>query len=167
MDVIAYKGKTYPKLQAEGFAAQYAFPFASKILSGRGLDIGSMKPEWAFPGATPVDIAFDDDYDAYNLPEGMYDYCFSSHLCEHLPDWTGALDYWASKLWPGGHIFLFLPNCDVQQYWQPANNRKHLHHLNPAILQAYFDNRKDVFKNVFVTTGADLNASFYAVAQKK
>lgn len=167
MEIITYKGRTYPRLQSEGFAAQYCFKFASSILSGRGLDVGCNRPEWAYPTAIPIDPAIDISYDAYLLPEGIYDYIFSSHCLEHLPDWVGALDYWSTKIWPGGHVFLYLPNMDEQVYWHPANNRKHYHYLTPEILKSYFNNRRDVFTNVFVTTGGDLNASFICVAQKK
>jgi hypothetical protein len=84
---------------------------------------------------------------------------------EHLPDWVGALDYWATRLKQGGQLFLYLPDMSVQEYWQPWHNRKHLHFLEPKILQWYFDCRKDVWGNVYVT-GHDLNFSFYAVGNK-
>ena len=48
MKLLEYNDKMYPKLQEEGFAAQYAFPFAKKFCTGYGYDIGCGKEEWAF-----------------------------------------------------------------------------------------------------------------------
>jgi len=161
MKTIEHENKTYPLLQTEGFAAQYAFPFAKKMLFGEGLDIGCGKKEWKYPGAKAIDLAFEDDWDAYNLPEKEYDYIFSSHCLEHLTDWVGALDYWKTRLKNGGIMFLYLPHYS-QTYWRPWNNRKHLSILQPEYLNDYFENRG--YKNI-ITTGYDLNNAFYAVAE--
>ncbi len=170
IETIEYKGSIYPKLQAEGFAAQYAFPFAQKFCKGLGFDIGCMKKEWAFPGSWGIDPLIN-YYDAMHLPTDdkdylHADYIFSSHCLEHLTDWVAALDYWNVCLKSGGVLFLYLPNMDIQQYWQPQNNRKHKHYLNPHILGSYFRDRPQLWKRSLVTEGADLNASFYAIAEK-
>ncbi len=167
IETIEYKGSIYPKLQAEGFAAQYAFPFAQKFCKGIGFDIGCMKEEWTYPNSIPIDSAFEDSYDAMWLPLGPeVDYIFSSHCLEHLNDWVAALDYWATRLKSGGVLFLYLPNMDASRYWQPQNNRKHKHYLTPEIMASYFEDRINVWGKSFVTIGSDLNASFYAIAEK-
>ncbi len=177
IETIEYKGSIYPKLQAEGFAAQYAFPFAQKFCKGMGFDIGCMKHEWALPTSFPIDPTLDDNSDAMHLPGEIWindlsydtdevDYIFSSHCLEHLADWVAALDYWATRLKSGGVLFMYLPNMDGQRYWRPQNNRKHKHYLNPHIINSYFADRKEIWGNVFVTYGEDLNASFYAIAEK-
>ncbi len=178
IETIEYKGSIYPKLQAEGFAAQYAFPFAQKFCKGIGFDIGCMKDEWAYPGSIGIDAVMQPPYnDAMQLPNLadfctgnepvlMMDYIFSSHCLEHLNDWVAALDYWATRLKSNGVLFMYLPNMDESKYWQPQNNRKHKHYLNPNILQSYFNDRLEVWGNDFVTIGMDLNASFYAIAEK-
>lgn len=162
---ISFGGKIYPKLQTEGFASQYAFPFATKILEGltHGVDVGCMKPEWAFPGAIPVDLDFDDAFEAMNIPNDL-EYIFSSHCLEHLPDWTGVLNYWHEQLQVGGTLFLYLPSYH-QEYWRPWNNRKHLNVLEPHIIRDYLQSRGK-WREVIVTDGFDLNHSFYAVARK-
>lgn len=162
MKVIEYNGSVYPHLQEEGFASSYAFPFAKKICKGTGLDIGPNKSEWALPGAQPIDLVFDDPWDAMHLPEGTFDYIFSSHCLEHIEDWVGVLDYWKIKLKGGGILFLYLPHYD-QKYWRPWNNRKHIHAFYPSLLKDYFIDRG--WNNIFVTEGYDLNHSFYAVAE--
>lgn len=163
LKTITFDGLEYPKFQAEGNAAQYAIPFAKHLCKGYGVDVGCMKKEWAFPGAIPIDKAFDDEYDAFQLPPGQFDYVFSSHCLEHLENWVEALDYWIQKLKPGGVLFLYLPHYK-QAYWRPWNNRKHLHVLSPEILEDYLLNTS-MCRSIF-TTGYDLNFSFYAVAEK-
>ena len=90
------------------------------------------------------------------------DYIFSSHCLEHLNDWVGALDHWTTRLHKGGIIFLYLPHPD-QEYWKPWSNRKHIHLLEPTHIKDYFKAKN--FSKVFVTTGYDLNHSYYAVAE--
>ena len=159
--LIEFKGKKYPKFQEEGFASQFAFPFAKKICKGRGVDIGCKYVEWSFPNSIPIDIDFNDLYDAYNLPKGKFDYIYSSHCLEHLPNWITALDYWISKLNNNGVLFLYLPHYN-QEYWRPWNNYKHIHVLEPHIINEYLLS-KEKFKHIMVT-GHDLNNSFYVVA---
>jgi SAM-dependent methyltransferase len=163
IDIIEFNGKDYPALTAHGFAAQFAFPFAEKLCKGTGYDIGCNRPNWQLPGSIPVDPAIPGNgHDAMNLPMNV-DFIFSSHCLEHLPDWVGALDYWHTRLNPGGVLFLYLPHPE-QEYWLPFNNRKHIHSLTPFIVRKYLEARN--WKNIFVTDGYDLNYSFYAIAEK-
>ena len=161
MKVINYNGIDYPEFQTTGFSAQFAFPFAKHFCNGVGYDIGCNRLEWAFPGAIPVDLNFNNGMDAYNLPHDV-DYIFSSHCLEHLPDWVSALEYWNSKIKIGGVMFIYLPHYD-QEYWRPWNNRKHLHVFTAKMIEDYLLSRG--YKNVFCS-GRDLNHSFMAVGQK-
>jgi SAM-dependent methyltransferase len=162
MKTILYKDKLYPGIQLEGNAAQYAIPFAKKFCEGVGYDIGCNRLEWAFPGAMAVDLAFNDGFDAYNLPDKKVDYIFSSHCLEHLPDWVGALDYWTSKLKKGGVLFLYLPHYS-QEYWRPWNNRKHIHAFVPETIVDYMNDSG--YRYVF-NSEKDLLNSFMVVGQK-
>lgn len=163
MELIIYNGDAYPALQTKGFASQYAFPFAQQFCQGKGFDIGCNRQEWALPGARGIDLNFNDGYDAYNLPNEIVDYVFSSHCLEHLPDWVGALDHWGSRINKGGTIFLYLPHYD-QKYWRPWNNRKHINVLTAEMLRDYFIDRR--YTTIFTTPGHDLNHSFYAIGIK-
>lgn len=166
IDLISFQGKDYPLLTAQGFAAQFAFPFANKICKGIGYDVGCNRPEWALPGAIPIDPAIPGClHDAYNLPM-VVDFIFSSHCLEHLRDWVEALDYWNGRLNAGGVLLLYLPH-PAQEYWLPFNNRKHLHSLSPELMRKYFSARIANWRNIFVTDGHDLNYSFYVVAEKR
>ncbi len=162
MQVVKYKDKVYPHFQTVGNASQFAIPYAKHFCKGIGYDIGCMKPEWAFPNATPIDLDFDDPWHADNLPEDQVDYIFSSHCLEHVPDWIETLLYWTKKFNSVGTLFLYLPHYD-QEYWRPWNNRKHKHVFLPDIL---FDFMKDVgYTDIFVSQ-RDLNHSFIIVGEK-
>jgi len=166
IEYIEYKGKKYPKWQSEGFASQFVFPFAKKVCNGTGVDVGCMKKEWAYPNSIPVDILFNDGYDAMNLPKvGELDYIFSSHCLEHLPNWVETLDYWYDCLKPEGCLFLYLPDMDTQEYWQPWNNRKHTHYFNPHIFNEYFKKSDKNWSN-YIISGTDLNAAFTVIVNK-
>lgn len=162
MDIIKYNNKSYPKHQAIGFAAQFAFPYAKYYCKGVGYDIGCMKKEWAYPGSMPIDISFEDEYDAMNLPQKEVDYIFSSHCLEHIYNWVDALDYWYDTLKPGGILFLYLPHYS-QEYWRPWNNKKHLHIFSDEIIKDWMVDKG--FTNIF-TSGRDLNDSFMIVGEK-
>jgi predicted SAM-dependent methyltransferase len=167
MKIIEYKGNTYPHFQSEGFAAQFAFPFAEKLCKGIGVDVGCMKKEWAFPGSIPIDIDFPSGFHAENLPFNSdgFDYIFSSHCLEHLENYVSALEYWHSRLKAGGVLFLYLPDMNQQVYWRPWHNRKHIHYLFPELMRLYAEDVQ-LWENVFVSN-TDLNASFYFIAEKK
>ncbi len=162
IETIAHEGNTYPAFQAVGFASQFAFPFATKVCTGTGYDIGCNREEWKLPGAIPIDIQLPDDYHATNLPDGQVDYIFSSHCLEHLQDWVGVLDYWIEKIKPGGVLFLYLPHYD-QSYWRPWSNRKHINILTPEYLNDYLMARK--FHKKFIS-GRDLYHGFMVMAEK-
>lgn len=156
--IFEYKGVTYPSYIKTGNAASYVIPFAKKFCKGKGLDIGGFF-DWTFPGAVPVNILLDDEWDAYHLPDEKYDYIFSSHTLEHLPDYVKALEYWKNHLTPEGVLFLYLPHPDME-YWLPQNDRKHLHSFYPERIYKLL---KDFgFTNVLYS-GRDLYWSFAVV----
>ena len=161
MNVIDYKGKIYPEFQAQGYASQFAIPYAKHFCTGEGVDIGCNREEWKYPGAYAVDPAIN-DYDATNFPYENLDYVFSSHCLEHLYDWVSVLDYWTSKLKSGGTLFLYLPDYS-QEYWKPWNNRKHLNIFTPQIISDYMNDCG--YKNVFAS-GVDLNNAFMVAGEK-
>jgi trans-aconitate methyltransferase len=190
IETIDFKTKTYPKFQAEGYAAQFAIPFASKVCTGIGLDIGCNRLEWMFSGklyessqnkykdnfaawlsdaknmvteSYPIDPIIN-NFNATSFPDYCenLDYIFSSHCLEHLQNWVGVLDYWLSKLKLGGVLFLYLPDYS-QEYWRPWNNRKHLNIFTPDIIVDYLKDKG--CKKIF-NSGTDLNNSFIIIAEK-
>jgi len=162
VNTISFKNKEYPLFQAQGNASQFAIPFAKHFCIGKGVDIGCNKIEWSYPGSIPIDITFNNGYDATHLPEKDYDYVYSSHCLEHLQDWVGVLDYWTTCLRPGGILFLYLPHYD-QEYWRPWNNRKHIHVFTSEIISTYLKHK--AYVNVF-RSERDLNDSFIVIGEK-
>lgn len=163
LDTVTHDDNLYLSLQANGNAARFAIPFAREILSGNGIDIGCNRLEWSFPGAKMIDLEIDDEWHAFNLPDEEYNYIFSSHCLEHIPDWVGALNYWSDHLKPGGVMYLYLPHYS-QTYWRPWNNRKHVNILQPEYLEDYFNDRG--YSKVIVTKGPDLYNAFTCVVEK-
>lgn len=124
--LYTYDGALFPEYLKTGNACQFIAPVAAHFCKGRGLDIGCGK--WPLPGAVPIELK--DGGDAMNLPEGVYDYAFSSHCLEHLTNPIAALEHWKSRLTEGGVLFLYLPHPDMS-YWRPQRCRKHLHSWYP------------------------------------
>lgn len=159
---IEYGGSHYPEFQTQGNASQFAIPYAQHVCRGFGYDIGCMKPEWSFPGSCPIDLSFNDPWDADNLPPEEPNYIFSSHCLEHVDHWVSTMDYWYNVLVVGGTLFLYLPDFS-QKYWRPWNNRKHLHIFTPEIIREYMEHKR--YKNLFVS-GVDLNNAFMVMGEK-
>lgn len=161
MKLIKFKDKEYPHFQCEGNASQFAIPYAKHFCKGEGYDIGCMKKEWSFPGSIPVDLSFDDEYDALNLPKKV-DYIYSSHCLEHTENWVVVMDYWYTMLKHNGILFLYLPDYS-QEYWRPWHNHKHIHVLEPNIIKDYMLDKG--YSNIYIGE-KDLNNSFMIVGEK-
>jgi hypothetical protein len=103
IDIISYKNINYPKFQIEGNASQFAIPYALHVCKGYGYDIGCMKKEWSLPNSIPIDLSFEDDYHALNLPKNNVDFIFSSHCLEHIENWFDSnskiLDQYGRRFW--------------------------------------------------------------------
>src|SRR3990167_9485680 len=128
--IFEYRGGLYPQYIRDGNACRFVLPMAQEFCQGRGLDVGAGK--WPLPGAMPVDLATGGD--AMALPDGQFDYVFSSHCLEHLSDPVGALEHWKLRLRKSGVLFLYLPHPDMT-YWLPQNKRKHLHAWRPEDIE--------------------------------
>jgi predicted SAM-dependent methyltransferase len=162
LETISFNDKEYLKLQSTGNAARFIIPFAKELCNGVGYDIGCNRVEWSLPGSTPIDLTFNNGYDAKYLPEELVDYIFSSHTLEHISDWVGVLNYWLDKIKVGGVIFLYLPDYS-QEYWRPWNNRKHINVLNKDVIIDFFKSKN--VKKIFYGD-VDLNNSFTIVIEK-
>lgn len=125
--IYQYKGRLYPQYLKDGDACRFIAPMARTFCKGNGLDVGAGK--WPLEESIPVDLQ--NGGDAMSLPEGQFDYVFSSHCLEHLKNPVAAIEHWKTRIRPGGVLFLYLPHPDME-YWLPQNNRKHLHVLHPA-----------------------------------
>lgn len=163
INTIEHNGNIYPAFQANGNAARFCMPFAMEVCTGTGFDIGYCKEEWKLPHAIGIEPAIDNRFDAMNLPDIKVDFVMSSHVLEHIPNWSGALNYWMTFLKKGGTLFLYLPDFS-QTYWNSWNNKKHIHNFEPHILRRFLIDSGN-FKNIFVS-GVDAYNSFICMAEK-
>jgi SAM-dependent methyltransferase len=124
--LFEYRGDIYPDYLRHGNAAQLIEPIAKQYCRGYGLDIGC--GEWPIAGARPIDLKRGER--AEELPEGQWDYIFSSHMLEHVVNPVEVLEHWRTRIRQGGVLFLYLPHHS-QKYWRPQNCRKHLHLFHP------------------------------------
>lgn len=131
--IFEYRGALYPEYVKTGNACRFITPTAMEFCKGYGVDVGA--GPWPFPGAIPVELR--DGGDAMNLPEGPFDYVFSSHCLEHLANPVAALEHWIGKLKSGGALFVYLPHPDMV-YWRPQHCRKHLHQWHPPDMATIF-----------------------------
>lgn len=168
IETIEFKGERYPKFQTNGNAARFCMPFALEVLKDCSLvfDICPNRAEWSYPGSILIDKELDDEYHAMNLPPIRPDGIHCSHGLEHLEKPFEVLQYWHSRLKKDGKLFLYLPNMDSQSYHRPWSNSKHLWYCNDSIMRSYFQDRDDMWDNVFVSEGSDLYNSFICVATK-
>lgn len=155
--IYEYDGVNYPDYLKRGNAQQFIAPAALHFCKGSGLDVGAGK--WPLPGATPIDLA--NGGDAYKLPEGKFDFIFSSHCLEHLKNPVAAIEHWKSRLKPGGVLFLYLPHADGCRYWRPSRCRKHMHLFRPRDVAEMLSDLG--FVNIIRTEGWDSYWSFMVV----
>jgi SAM-dependent methyltransferase len=153
--IFEYRGERYPEYLKTGNACRFITPAALQFCQGSGLDVGA--GPWPLPGALPVELR--DGGDAMSLPDGQFDYVFSSHCLEHLVNPVTALEHWKTRLKPGGVLFLYLPHPDMT-YWRPQTCRKHLHQWWPKDMAALVSDLG--FKNV-IHSERDIAWSFSVV----
>tara|TARA_R110000744_G_scaffold342230_1_gene447383 strand:+ start:2268 stop:2759 length:492 start_codon:yes stop_codon:yes gene_type:complete len=159
---IDFNNKQYPHFQCEGNASQFSIPYAKHVCKGVGFDVGCMKEEWSLPGSIAIDLDFDNEWHATNLPKDNVDYIYSSHCLEHIDNWVETMEYWYANLRVGGALFLYLPDYS-QEYWRPWNNKKHRNMFSPNILNDIMVHLG--YTNIFVS-GVDLNNAFMVMGNK-
>lgn len=125
--LYTFRGKRYPAYLKNWNMTQFIEPIAKQFCVGFGLDIGAGK--WPLKGARPIDTERGED--AMSLPEGLWDYVYSSHCIEHLNDPVAAVEHWRSRIRPGGTLFLYIPSHEMA-YWRPWHCRRHRHVFRPA-----------------------------------
>jgi len=164
---VKFEDKEYPEFITKGFHSRFIFPVAKEVCKGVGLDIGCNNPDWVLPGAYGIDIDYPTPgINALNLPKNQYgwDYIFSSHCLEHIPDYMDALEYWTKQLKRTGILFLYLPSMDCE-YWLPWKmpTKKHIHCFKPEDVKQMLISLG--YKNVFASQ-TDAAYSFCVYGEK-
>jgi SAM-dependent methyltransferase len=160
-----YRGHLYPDYLNHGNAAEHIRETALRYCQGHGIDIGADR--WPLPGATPVyNEPHQNAHKLDSIPNTSLDYVHSSHCLEHLDRWQDALRLWASKLKPGGYLFLYLPHEDMK-LWNPGSPWVHDgHKWQPtiAVLKPFLESIG--LRVIDFNSGHDHYWSFHIVAQK-
>ena len=98
------------------------------LKTGRGIDIGC--------GDDPVndrclrwDVGMGDAQILDGVPPDYFDWVYSSHCLEHLPDPAAALGRWWETVAPGGFLLVAVPDEDLyeQGEWPSRYNPDHRH----------------------------------------
>ena len=103
--------------------------FFKLYCNGKGLDIG-------FGGdlVTKNSVGFDFEHGDAQILKGVadesYDFVYSSHTIEHLPDPSEAVKNWFRVLKPGGYLIIYLPHRDLYEKKKQLPSRFNPNHLN-------------------------------------
>lgn len=88
--------------------------FFDKYCQGKGLDIG-YGGDPVLPGVRGWDFEHGDAQLLRGLEDASFDFVYSSHLLEHLPDSKLSLTNWWRVLKPKGYMLLLLPHRDLYE----------------------------------------------------
>lgn len=88
--------------------------FFEKFCCGKGLDIG-YGGDLLCSNCRGWDIEDGDAQTLEGLPDGGFDFVYSSHCLEHLEDAGEALKNWWRVLKTGGYLILYLPERDLYE----------------------------------------------------
>jgi len=103
--------------------------FFEKYTQGRGLDIG-YGGDLISPNAAGYDFEHGDAQYLNELKDGQYDFVYSSHTLEHLPDPALALKNWYRVLKKGGYLILYIPHRDLYEKKKTLPSRYNPNHTN-------------------------------------
>ena len=134
--VVKYRTIGRPHVNAETSKAKerrLKEDFFNLYCKGKGLDIG-------FGGDLITDTAkgFDFEHgDAQYLKkekDNTYDFVYSSHTIEHLPDPSEAVKNWFRVVKPGGYLIIYLPHRDLYEKKKTLPSRFNPTHLHFFLL---------------------------------
>ncbi len=98
--------KSHERRAREGFFERYC--------QGSGIDIG-YAGDSVVPDVKGWDFEHGDAQYMNGIDDESFDFVYSSHLLEHLPDMEAALTNWDRILKPGGYLILYLPHRDLYE----------------------------------------------------
>ena len=111
--------------------------FTTRYFRGNGIDVGGGQDSLAlfvelFPLIRNVFVYDRPSGDAQtlaNVGDDDFDFLYSSHCLEHLPDPAIALANWIRVVKPAGHLVVSVPDEDLyeQGVWPSRFNSEHKH----------------------------------------
>ena len=99
--------------------------------TGKGLDIG-FGGDLITENADGFDFEHGDAQDLKSIADNSYDFVYSSHTIEHLPDPSEAIKNWFRVLKHGGYLIVYLPHRDFYEKKKSLPSRfnpTHLHYF--------------------------------------
>lgn len=109
-------------------------------MKGKGVDIGC---------GTDKVVAEADEWDLYQVgqqgdatfmegvPDGKYDWVYSSHCLEHLEDPTEALKSWWRILKPGGNLIIYIPHRDLYEKRKQPPSKWNYEHKRFYVMESH------------------------------
>jgi SAM-dependent methyltransferase len=99
-------------------------------LHGDGIDIGCGPDPLPVPEGSTVrgwDLPDGDAQFMLSVPDGTYDFVYSSHCLEHMRDVRQALQNWVRILKPGGFLYFVIPDYELYEKmcWPSRFNSDH------------------------------------------
>lgn len=117
--------KAFSRRKKEGFFEKYC--------DGEGLDIG-FGGDLIIENAQGFDFEHGDAQYLSNIRDNSYDFVYSSHTIEHLPNPSVAVKNWFRVLRPNGFLIIYAPHRDLYEKKKSLPSRfnpTHLHFFLP------------------------------------
>lgn len=103
--------------------------FFNLYCRGKGLDVG-FGGDLIAEDAEGFDFEHGDAQYLKGKKDNTYDFVYSSHTIEHLPDPSEAIKNWFRVVKPGGYLIIYLPHRDLYEKKKTLPSRfnpKHFH----------------------------------------
>ena len=171
--------RMYQKRHESGFYWRFCRPVHPETNLALGLEIGGM-PDPLFLPDYPNCFTFRWEYDKLGdgsklegIPDEGFDYVYSSHCGEHVPDYRVAVSNWMRVVKPKGHLIIVLPSYFLYERSTKLPSRYNLSHLRffsqfqriyPDVYSVYDETKaglKDIkHEFVFMNEEADGNTNW-------
>ncbi len=113
--------KAYQRRVREGFFEKYCV--------GKGLDIG-YGSDLITKDAQGYDFEHGNAQYLKGINDNSFDFVYSSHTIEHLPDPYEGVKNWFRVVKPGGYLIIYLPHRDLYEKKKTLPSRFNFDHKN-------------------------------------
>jgi SAM-dependent methyltransferase len=103
--------------------------FFNLYCKGKGLDVG-FGGDLITEDAEGFDFEHGDAQYLKGKNDNSYDFVYSSHTIEHLPDPSIAIKNWFRVVKPGGYLIIYLPHRDLYEKKKTLPSRFNPNHFN-------------------------------------
>jgi SAM-dependent methyltransferase len=118
-----------------------------KYFVGEGLDIGAGDDplETPYGNVATYDMTQGNANYLSIIDDGTYDFVYSSHCLEHMPDVPLAIRHWARVLKPGGILYITVPDWMLYEHkhWPSIFNLDHRATFSVSVPRSEVDGRKN------------------------